>query len=332
MSKAFLNNGLELYIKNHSQNDITEQIVEYATKTYKALNTRSASLSKLKRLIKDYLISKKIKIPPSVVAIQLPTEDYTQIFAQAKVQLDKRGDDPLHITDGEAFMNTMLTGIRSDNLGKLFVAIMLASGRRFSEIVKTASFTPVKNNPYAAIFTGQLKKSGPSEPYEIPLLVPYELFERAFLKFKNMIKGKTFHSASAGKYVKSISGIPTLKVHDLRRLYLAIAFHKTNSKQSLNRFAEKILGHEGAETSVAYTTTRVEGLNKTLWVPKLEIQDFQFNTPKQRKVCEDLIAYFTEHNKLPKVNELRAMGNSSSVITETRRLNKALVENRATKV
>ena len=61
---------------------------------------------------------------------------------------------------------------------QLILPLLLASGRRTSALLNGRStFLPLPEAHYC-LFGGQLKKKGAAVAYRIPLLVPYELFDR----------------------------------------------------------------------------------------------------------------------------------------------------------
>jgi hypothetical protein len=147
---------------------------------------------------------------------------------------------------------------------KLTLGLMMLTGRREGEILKTAKFTASKNRKYEVIFRGQLKKKEEDTGgYIIPILEDSKLVRQGLRTLRGLrdfsaltnsqINSKV--SKDLGLYCKDIFGAmlgDDLKPHDLRKAYATIAAHKHNPLQiSFNRYASAILGHNEDDIKTA---------------------------------------------------------------------------------
>ena len=168
----------------------------------------------------------------------------------------------------------------------LGAALLAASGRRFIEIFNCRStFEPVQDYIFAALFTGQAKKrNNPSPPYVIPLLVPYKDFNKAYEVFKTIQSSQAkLHNKVApcdrtneelegqNRFLRTwltrtdrntnlrsqIAYRDLDNVKNFREIYLQYVKHLFDIPPwSDNYLSQKVHGHDGLETSLAYVNTR----------------------------------------------------------------------------
>ena len=150
--------------------------------------------------------------------------------------------------------------IKSGNLAKMTAGLCLLTGRRMSEVLKTAKFTNWGNNKNKAYFTGQMKGKSDSklkDKYAVYTLTDRADIKKAIKQVQQIanVKGLTAKQINS-KYANTVNsacwkafdtyiGICTSK--SLRKAYGTICkeLYKESS-QSDNSFLAEILGH-GAE-------------------------------------------------------------------------------------
>jgi hypothetical protein len=74
--------------------------------------------------------------------------------------------------------------LESDNPWEVGAGLIALSGRRPHEIVARANFTKIEGEVYKVLFKGQGKKRGQEPEFTISLLIPVDIFLKAFKKFR----------------------------------------------------------------------------------------------------------------------------------------------------
>lgn len=161
------------------------------------------------------------------------------------------------------FANTLL---QSESYLKVSLGLMLVSGRRSIEILKTAKFNAVPRKKFNVVFEGQAKLKERLElPYTIPLLAPaksvlaaLEYVRKQRPEFTSLTDKQL--NSKCGKALNSTCKLlfkewlgTECSPHDLRKAYAAISYHNTAKKESFRTFAAKVLGH--SETNELTTET-----------------------------------------------------------------------------
>lgn len=178
-----------------------------------------------------------------------------------QVAQDQRNLRPL---DGETMILKAEELLDSDSYMTLALGLMLLSGRRSTEILKTANFEKVDENHL--LFSGQLKTKGSdnaqTSPYVIPILCDADTFLSAFVQLRLLKdfsdvpndKVSTNTTKNMGvicrKYFSSI--LPDVKPKDLRAAYATIAesiYKPSNMSQSA--FFAQVLGHSADDVQTA---------------------------------------------------------------------------------
>jgi hypothetical protein len=152
---------------------------------------------------------------------------------------------------------------------KVSLGLMLLTGRRSVEILKTGSFAKVRGGKNEVLFDGQAKKREQSQPYKIPTLCAPALVVDA-LEWLRREKGELLELTEKQLNAKCAAPLNTLSKcflgwlgsgctpHDLRKAYAAITYGTSNKKDSFRGFAAKVLGHSSeneltTETYFKYT-------------------------------------------------------------------------------
>lgn len=168
-----------------------EKLVNYVTAEKDWLiNESGYSESSLGTLISQYLS----KISNSTLPDD-KKEISRKLLNLSKEQWNKR-KAPQHKKTEEQARNTVSlnphlliesakNGLESDKTAELGAALLFLSGRRPSELIKTARFKKIDDVHLE--FSGQIKNRGiVRKAYEIPCLVQTDLFLEAFERFRNM--------------------------------------------------------------------------------------------------------------------------------------------------
>ena len=215
-------------------------------------------------------------LPGNLDGFHLAKEETLNLKRQREGALLAKNDALLIVPEVAKLLGTVAamldTASPRDTFPRLILPLLLASGRRFAEIVNGRStFAPAAHEQYT-IFSGQLKKRRPQPPYSIPLLVPYSTFAKGLLALRQK-QGKTIaHLTNAqvtdrcqsnvqrGLDAGALPGFPVSHIHDLRAAYVAAVGALYVSPISAPRMAMKILGHETLLDSLAYSHVSLQGV------------------------------------------------------------------------
>lgn len=186
-------------------------------------------------------------------------------------------------------------GIHSKDPTELLWALLLSSGRRFSEIVALGEFMESNHGSYWVYVLDTAKKRGSKELFEkfhAPLLVPFSLWIRKLAEFREFIKSKFrinenstanevsrktnvyFNRAWSDFLIKTglntrlfgskfnIQGedVERFTIHKLRALYLSFVLRNWNiGNISVTKFARDILGHDSQGAFMNYLLSQSKG-------------------------------------------------------------------------
>lgn len=187
-----------------------------------------------------------------------------------KVQVRTEQNDLVKIENPNELIEFARELLTSDSYLKVSLGLMLVTGRRSVEILKTATFHKVPSKAFRVVFEGQAKlKERVASPYEIPLLCT----ANEAIKALNFIREKRSEFAQltseqlnkkcakslndTAKIFKDFLGVGIV-CHDLRKAYAAIIYNQSNTLDSFRVFAAKFLGHSEnseltTETYLKYT-------------------------------------------------------------------------------
>lgn len=329
MSAKYISEALQIYDDNKGSPDVTKMILDHAERSYPKLSTRASSLGKFKRqLINKYFADGNV--PDSVQRMMLSKEQYTDINKQQAKSLEKRANSTTTITNATDFISNVLSGLTSDEPGRLIPALLLATGRRSAEVLNTIELNGIDDR-YAAEFTGQLKKRpGESHMYKIPLLAPYPVVQQALTKLKNILsnpKSPWRHQSTINRAVAAATKPYDLSAHKLRSIFAMANFHIHKPKATENAYIASILGHDGLSTSTHYNHFRLEGVPKGWrWKPAIDTSDFEAKGLGERTAVEKIVNMIKEGKKIS-VNELRRAGTSYLVAKRVLEKNRDVIEN-----
>ena len=215
-------------------------------------------------------------LPRACDALKLTQRDAVALKRKREEAILRKNEEMIVVSDAEALLRAAATALEraspKHSFGRLILPLLLVSGRRLTEICNGRSvFTPVPHM-HRALFEGQLKKKGRAEAYEIPLLVPFALFDRGLralrekqgvqicehsnAKVKSLYQGNVQRLLSRG----ALRGAPDgIHIHDLRTAYFAYVWELFASPWSFSRTCCRVLGHETMQESLSYQNVRLEG-------------------------------------------------------------------------
>ena len=123
-------------------------------------------------------------VPPILHTLKLNDEDKAELARISARQLETKLMKAPTV-DADALIARMMPGLQSEDLRELASALLLATGRRFIEIMKTASF--VRKGDYSVTFSGQVKTGTADErSYDIDLLAPASMVIDGLARLRKM--------------------------------------------------------------------------------------------------------------------------------------------------
>lgn len=178
------------------------------------------------------------------------------------------------IKDMEGLTRWLESASQKANFYVHVLACALCSGRRTIEILRTGNFQLIPGKPFAAQFSGQVKKRGQNTTYTIPLLLPFDQLMFMIQSIRAEI-GQSFDAdedrarvnlhqkyASTLRYqLKRILGnffSDNIRVHDLRGVYAKLTYDRMSHDTDLTfpGWVQNVLGHESEIISIHYNRIR----------------------------------------------------------------------------
>jgi hypothetical protein len=188
---------------------------------------------------------------------------------RTKVDKDKLEGDVIEV-NGNILLNSMMPLLNRRSLYSAVVpALLLATGRRSIEILKTGDFYITKEmdvNGYVCMFSGQAKQGlTEQDPYLITLLAPFKMVKRALNTVRTEFDATKMTTAEVHqKFAKSLSNwvkkLAGTTPHMLRSIYAMMCYKLRKSKQSLIGFISKLLGHTQVQNAMYYHRVSIENL------------------------------------------------------------------------
>lgn len=178
------------------------------------------------------------------------------------------------LEDAKAFLDKLTAHLtfsdRRFTRSGCLIALLGTSGRRATEIVSPSSLFEPTDKKHVVRFTGQLKKLGEPESYNIPLLVPSSVWLAALRRFRDA-QPERAKSMTPSELENSFGSAPREylrkhfpeagHIHNLRGIYAAMvcdAFDTGLYREQ--RVLFEILGHERiGETQSHYEQIQLRG-------------------------------------------------------------------------
>lgn len=217
-------------------------------------------------------------IPPNIADIKSSNDEINLLKTnRAKIDMGKLRDEMLEF-EGDRLLEKLMPALHGDKRHRMAAGLLLATGRRTVEVLKTGNFYLNKNQSskgYVCMFSGQAKEGlFPGGEYEIPLLAPYWLVKKAFTQVREMYPTDGFTNAdvnssyapSINAYLKKSCG---LTPHSLRAAYAIMNYAlsgkdemgKNKKRISLIGYISRILGHSQPSAAAYYQRMSVVDLS-----------------------------------------------------------------------
>ena len=248
-----LNSRLEYMNTGGAVKEVRKEVKELS-KMYKPTSVR-AYLTIYRRFISstNKQVISALKVKNSVQnKIQ---RDYDRKLSKAQKKLIK-------IKDIDKMISTAVLLLDSESVAEIVTGLCLLTGRRMTEILKTAKFRNSKNSKKVMFFEGQLKTDN-SERYEIFVLDnSKDKCKTALKRLRSLVNVKNMSNLEVSrKYETSVnakvnayfqSNIGKCSAHDLRKVYATYCSeHFKDKSQTVNSFLSQILGHSADDIKTA---------------------------------------------------------------------------------
>jgi hypothetical protein len=176
---------------------------------------------------------------PTLDIIGLSKEEWIEVNSVAASNTHKR--ETQFLTNPNAIAKTAFDLLNSDRWQSIAAGLAVVTGRRISEILKTAQFDLV--SPYSVLFTGATKRRNESIPlrFEIPTLVEASIVINAISRLRGQLDTESLTNRQINdKYEQPVARecdrhfrdlVPTrdgknnLYTHLFRAVYATIATH-----------------------------------------------------------------------------------------------------------
>ena len=191
---------------------------------------------------------------------QLPTQAKSKAQRRSRVAFEP-----------QPVIDAAISALSSTSTWEVAAAIILLTGRRPTEILKSGDFTQV--GAYQLEFSGQLKSRSKETTYEIYCLVRSHLLIDAFTRFRRIASVRELReaentavdsrlNATINRAVRAVFsedilpaplGEAQLSAKNLRAAYVNIAYHLFGTPETaIGSFAEDFLGHQNAGSAASY--------------------------------------------------------------------------------
>ncbi len=249
-------------------------------------NTRAAHMTKYRKAIalmtadrtfpQSVLYEQETQNGPVLQHIALKWMNYSsefhqkrQVPTQKKAKAQRRERVAFH---PQPVIDAAVAALSSEFTWEVAAAIILLTGRRPTEILKSAEFKQA--GPYQLEFSGQLKRRDKGEvAYSIYCLERSHRLIDAFTRFRRIASVRELQEAENATVDSKVNAIvnravravfpetvlpapygePQLSAKNLRAAYVNIAYHLFSQPQtSISSFAEDFLGHQNTASAANY--------------------------------------------------------------------------------
>ena len=270
VNEPFLHNVITEYTDIPESIDIPSIITYFQNKV--SVRDHKTPLTIGSKVNQISVFKKKLKMIndiPLLNNLKMPMDIMEQVTKNASAKRIENHRNLLRIPDSEQVIENILSGLTKKSFDELYPALLLACGRRPTELYMMKIRKGKKLG--TILFTNQLKKRGKDTKYEIPLLVPVTDFRLAIKNFQQLFpevkeqqmtpdaiaKRYSKRNANAMLKLSAVHDIK-LKASDLRRMYVAKTYKNSNSNESFNVWIMDFLGHDDISVSLNYSTLILE--------------------------------------------------------------------------
>ena len=165
---------------------------QWQDRGFKALKQQQSLMDRTRRAIKDHLGATHW----SLNIIKLTTAEHTQINDEKQGRVAERNEQVQWLGDPDAIVATAVRLLESPSWADVAAGLSVLTGRRSSELLATAHFTP--QTQWSVTFTGALKRRGETQTlsFEIPTLTTAQRVCDALAKVRRELPGTESLSAS----------------------------------------------------------------------------------------------------------------------------------------
>lgn len=275
-------------------------------------------------------------LPENIAAIRMTDKQIKELQRLRAKSDTKKLREESEVIDVGKLMDQLLPSLTDKDASKdaVISALLLATGRRTIEVLKTAEFylgKDMTSTGYFAMFKGQAKDSVfGTEDYSIPLLAPFSLCQAALrrvrydteavTKVSTAAQINTIFSKGISNYIKRATKMD-LAPHVLRAVYAVSCYSLLKGrKMSLIGYISSILGHSTPSNAAYYQ--RVQAENVRLWetnepamvVPDLDDGWVVHSIPERKRI--EGILEIMMHKRAVTASMIRATcGGTMPVIT-----------------
>lgn len=243
--------------------------VKYLRENYK-VSTIQTLLTKYRNALKTIATDKKPYLRTRKTLTILKSEQ-NALKSKYERKLVAQSKSRKPVRNADKMVKIALQLLNSEKYSDIVIALCLLTGRRMTEILKTAKFTNSKNSQKCLYFRGQLKTTNTRLKYEIYTLADSrDLCKDALKRLRSILdtgnmsntdvarKYETTINATCHKYFSSFIGqkdIDRCSCHDLRNIYALLCSREHRPiEQTESSFIAQILGHDvdGLKTAQSY--------------------------------------------------------------------------------
>ena len=185
----------ETQIEQICQNEISLWRARPSIKEESSLRVPlSATRTHLKEVFREKLTDRNTWFNPreqarehlSLKYLNFSDEEWAALGASSSAALQERLEDQQFFRDPDGLVALAVQLLKSDRWDDIVVGLAVVTGRRHTEVLKTAMFYP--NTRYTLTFAGQLKRRDKMlDPYEIPVLCEASLAFDAWQRLRKML-------------------------------------------------------------------------------------------------------------------------------------------------
>ena len=259
MSKAIEQHAIEL--KNKLSNQDLNTVLKECRKVKRDLESRySVATTRTYLTIYRKALSSLYSEVTSI--LKLSKTKQNKIESTQNKKTAKAQKKLIRIKKVDAMIQHANKLLDSGNVAKITLGLCLLTGRRMTEILKTAKFINHKNRVHNLIFEGQLKTKGDKERYSIYTLGDRDKVKKALKELRALIDTSNMTNKEVErKYERTINSRCLLEFnkflgrctsHDLRKAYATICAKRfKKDSQAMNSFLSDILGHSENDITTA---------------------------------------------------------------------------------
>jgi hypothetical protein len=220
-------------------------------------------------------------LPPRVDRVRITMDEVMQCKQAGRERAVRQSTQACRVNGSEVvrYVRAQLATPWKLGFFELALCLLVASGRRTAELLNgRSSFAPSTRGDHWCLFDGQLKTRTATPPYDIPLCVPFAIFDNALAALRASQEGsldvddaappgQATNDAVSRKYQSGLArhlhkhpvfGCVT-PVHRLRALYVWLIYRlfEWDDGWWVSQVASRALGHTHVAESASYLPMRV---------------------------------------------------------------------------